>query len=89
MGRLPGSTVRDDANRTRRRLTVFLATPAVVAGAMVIGYGIAAAAIYLDGVRSGGLTERGFWTGLALFWLVAYAALIGMLWLAWRSANSN
>jgi hypothetical protein len=72
----------DDSNRRSSRAGIFLATPAVVALAMVVGYVFAAAMVLLP------RTLRGYEWALEraayFFWLPPTAALLAMLWLAWR-----
>jgi hypothetical protein len=73
-----------DANRAKSRLGVFLATPAVVAIAMAVGFGLALLVVSILSEAEGGFSARGMLIGTVLFWAVPGAALIGMLWLAWR-----
>jgi hypothetical protein len=75
----------DDPNGAfENRIGYFLATPVVVAIAMLVGYAVACAIVLVSGALSGGLTQQGFMAGAIVFWLIPSIALLTMLWLSWR-----
>jgi hypothetical protein len=78
---------RGDPNRTRSRAGIFLATPAVVALAAGIGFGLGILVVQSTSVRSGGLNERAMWLALIAFFLLPTLALLAMLIIAWRAGR--
>ena len=71
------------------RVGLLLATPIVTGVAMAVGFGLATLAVDVTGRAAGGLTATGVSAGLVLFFVVPSAALLGMLWLAWRAGENS
>jgi len=75
---------KDDPNRQVSRASTLLATPVIVAGGYIVGYGIALLAVFVVGETFHDL-GRGLIAGMIAFWFPPAIALLAMLRLAWRT----
>ena len=79
---------KDDPNQMSPRIGYLLITPVVVLLALAVGFGLAMLAVFIVTSSGGDPYGTAFPIAVIVFWLTPSAALLFMLWLAWRAVRN-